>query len=155
MALVSGRSVSLILTSVMDIIAVVIVVSAITWSIITSMKTSIFFTSQRRGSSFTINTLKLRLVMRCHFSMITSRLTVAHHVLRVGRWRISIHRFRMSPEVFLAMPVICCVFSFDLRRRLWLTIIGCLSLPIRCVRVSRRIPNIGFTLVMLKHLISY
>lgn len=91
MALVSSRGVSLVMTILMDIVTVVIIVSVIVGSIITSMQASIFFTSQRRSSCFTINASDLRLMMGCYLSMVSRGVGLRHYVLRIGRWRVCVY----------------------------------------------------------------
>jgi len=153
MSLASSRSTSMTLklTIFVNVVSLVIIVPVIRWSIITSI---IFFTGQRWSSVFTIHTLKFRLMMGRYFSMIANGIAVTHRVLRIRSWRVSIQWTRMNPKVFLLMPVVSCMFAFDLGRRFRLAIIWRFSLPIRCVRVSGRVPDIHCSLIMLEYLIN-
>jgi len=151
--MVSRRCLPLVLPILVDITSMLVVVSTKRWSIVPTMETPVLFASQRWGSSFTIYTLKLGLVMRSYFSMITSWFIMSHYMFRVGSWRISVHRVLMGSEIFLSRPVVRSMFSFNFWGRLRLTIIWCLSLPIWRVRISRRIPNIDCTRVVLKCLV--
>jgi len=88
-----------------------------------------------------------------YLSVVPRRFNMTHRVFRVGSRRVGVQRTRMDLKVLFSMPTIRCMFSFDFRRRLWLTIIRRLTFAIWCIGVSGRIPHIHFTLSVWKHLI--
>ncbi len=93
-------------------------------------------------------------MMGCHLSVIPGRIAVTHRVLRIRSWRVGIQRAWMNPKVLLLMPSTWCMFALDLRGRFRLASIRSFSLTIRCIRVSRRVPNIHRILIMLEYFID-
>lgn len=71
MALVASGGMPMELAIFVHIGAVVVIASMVSWSVVTSMQTSVFLTSQRRSSSFTVDTLEIWLVVWCDLSKVT------------------------------------------------------------------------------------
>lgn len=93
-------------------------------------------------------------MMGCYLSVIPRRITITHRVLRIRSWRVGIQRAWMNSKLLLLMPSTWCMFALDLRGRFRLASIRSFSLTIRCIRVSRRVPNIHRILIMLEYFID-